>query len=671
MIQNKTMLVLIILLLATTVQAFPRKVLFEEFTNADCGPCAQNAPTIENFINENIEDIAIVITHVDWPGFDPWNQDASEEAAFRTEYYGVIGVPAAFLDGSSSEISEIDLQNNFDNAVEEVSPVEIDIVVYDNGDQIISTAIVVNSGDTEISGNYKLRVALIEIHRTYEAPNGQTEWHYGLLEMTPDASGLDFSLVPNSSYSYSHDFDLGFYDLDNIVVTAWIQNDNNQDVIQAEMSPLTKPIDLDVTVVESTGLLNAGSTKEYSFDIENTGFNQETYSIEVETDFPDGWDYTYITSDGEQSGNSSIVLDAMENSNITLSVNSSPEMDGVDGTIRFNISSTTDPQVSSEVEFYTMTSGNILVVNGDVDPAISDFYDNAIVSALDENESRTFSIWNSSEWLFPSNDISIQENLELVVWNTGDDGNLNIGDISILEGYLNDGGNLFISGSGSSDQISSTTLIEMMGASFHSSYPSGINITGVNNDPISDGMSFSIEGGDGADNRGVPSSMTSSSGEVCFKYTPLRFAGIRHETEVYKTLLLGFPFEAIDSEDSRNEFMLNSLEYLIDLSSSSLLDNGDEEYHPTQFILKQNYPNPFNPDTQIGFTVPEKADIELTIYDLLGSEITRISFGELSAGNHSINWQASNIASGIYFYRISAKGQHQTYSQTKKMMFLK
>jgi hypothetical protein len=88
---------------------------------------------------------------------------------------------------------------------------------------------------------------------------------------------------------------------------------------------------------------------------------------------------------------------------------------------------------------------------------------------------------------------------------------------------------------------------------------------------------------------------------------------------------------------------------------------------PQEYQLAQNYPNPFNPSTTIEYSLPEQADVTIKIYDVLGNELEVIFSGNKSAGTHRLNWNASNYASGIYFYRMSAG----TFNQVKKMLLLK
>ncbi|BDQ01668.1 MAG: hypothetical protein KatS3mg036_0092 [Ignavibacterium sp.] len=82
--------------------------------------------------------------------------------------------------------------------------------------------------------------------------------------------------------------------------------------------------------------------------------------------------------------------------------------------------------------------------------------------------------------------------------------------------------------------------------------------------------------------------------------------------------------------------------------------------NPIDFVIKQNYPNPFNPSTTIEFILPEEAEINLSIYDMLGRQVSIIYEGIKEAGNHRYYWNASGLSSGIYFCRLNAYGGLKT-----------
>jgi hypothetical protein len=81
-------------------------------------------------------------------------------------------------------------------------------------------------------------------------------------------------------------------------------------------------------------------------------------------------------------------------------------------------------------------------------------------------------------------------------------------------------------------------------------------------------------------------------------------------------------------------------------------NNSPRTLIPTSLILKQNFPNPFNPTTHIEFAIPTEGRVTLNIFDILGRSISTLIDTHLSAGWHSVTWDASNIPSGQYFYRL-------------------
>ena len=94
---------------------------------------------------------------------------------------------------------------------------------------------------------------------------------------------------------------------------------------------------------------------------------------------------------------------------------------------------------------------------------------------------------------------------------------------------------------------------------------------------------------------------------------------------------------------------------------------------PTNFAVYQNYPNPFNPSTIIRYALPSESKVKITVYNILGQQIKELLYTTESAGYHEVTFNASNLASGIYFYRIvaaSADGKHN-FADTKKLILMK
>lgn len=88
---------------------------------------------------------------------------------------------------------------------------------------------------------------------------------------------------------------------------------------------------------------------------------------------------------------------------------------------------------------------------------------------------------------------------------------------------------------------------------------------------------------------------------------------------------------------------------------------------PKNYYLQQNYPNPFNPTTNIKFDIPGRSNVKISIYDILGKEISVLVDEELNPGTFEVNWDASNFPSGVYFYKIET----DEFSESKKMIMIK
>jgi Secretion system C-terminal sorting domain len=89
--------------------------------------------------------------------------------------------------------------------------------------------------------------------------------------------------------------------------------------------------------------------------------------------------------------------------------------------------------------------------------------------------------------------------------------------------------------------------------------------------------------------------------------------------------------------------------------------------NPQEFILSQNYPNPFNPVTTINYSIPKQSNVKIKVYNILGKEILTLVNETKPQGNYSVEFNANNLSSGVYFYRLSS-GQ---FLQVKKMLLIK
>jgi hypothetical protein len=101
---------------------------------------------------------------------------------------------------------------------------------------------------------------------------------------------------------------------------------------------------------------------------------------------------------------------------------------------------------------------------------------------------------------------------------------------------------------------------------------------------------------------------------------------------------------------------------------SDYLTSLEENITVTNYQLYQNYPNPFNPNTNIQFTIPKPEYVTLKVYSLLGQQVKILVAGNLPAGSYTVEFQAADLASGVYFYRLQAG---EDFVQMRKMVFVK
>ncbi len=123
------------------------------------------------------------------------------------------------------------------------------------------------------------------------------------------------------------------------------------------------------------------------------------------------------------------------------------------------------------------------------------------------------------------------------------------------------------------------------------------------------------------------------------------------------------------SPDSSTVFPQSMVVDYVRVFQRSPLSTPTDAQKPSQFVLEQNYPNPFNPTTMITYQLPASSDVKLEVFDVLGKKVASLVNTRQSAGSYSVNFNSAqyNLASGLYFYKLSAGN----FSQTHKMILTK
>ena len=124
-------------------------------------------------------------------------------------------------------------------------------------------------------------------------------------------------------------------------------------------------------------------------------------------------------------------------------------------------------------------------------------------------------------------------------------------------------------------------------------------------------------------------------------------------------------FERND-EIAAAEWLMRSVGYMpIDLNKQT--KKIDNELLIIDFSIEQNYPNPFNPTTKISFSIPQKSQIKLKVFDILGREVANLADGVYEVGKYEVTFDASRLPSGVYFYNLTTGSN----SISKKMLLVK
>lgn len=113
--------------------------------------------------------------------------------------------------------------------------------------------------------------------------------------------------------------------------------------------------------------------------------------------------------------------------------------------------------------------------------------------------------------------------------------------------------------------------------------------------------------------------------------------------------------------------LINGTEYGTPIPILEIEDSASIKSHPDNYILYQNYPNPFNSYTTISYYLPSTTDVQIEIYDILGKSVQLLVNEKKIAGIHTVEFDASNLSSGIYMYRLYT----ENYTQAKKMILIR
>ncbi len=145
------------------------------------------------------------------------------------------------------------------------------------------------------------------------------------------------------------------------------------------------------------------------------------------------------------------------------------------------------------------------------------------------------------------------------------------------------------------------------------------------------------------------------------------YGGSEYDFVVAPGTFVSFTYEIFDNEGA--DHWMNGFDAtILTLDFSGLTDVEDISGNmPTSYNLEQNYPNPFNPSTKISFSVPTAGLVNIDVFNAIGQKVTTLVNEQMNAGNYSVDFNAVNLTSGIYFYKMTSAN----YSATRKMILIK
>ena len=333
---------------------------------------------------------------------------------------------------------------------------------------------------------------------------------------------------------------------------------------------------------------------------------------------------------------------------------------------------------SNTDSFYIeMGSPHILLVDDDNGANYEEFYKplltNSFIYALP---------WENQITGLPTDTL---ENFDTIIWFTGDDRNTTLtqAEQALLKNFLDGGGKLLLSGQNIGyDLIEDGTYEDSLfyanylKAEYTSDKAEPIMLLGNPDDANMLGTFINFNGGyGGAANQDSPDIIKEiEPAAQMLKYLPSQeTAGVKYINGSTGSFLIYLPFgiEGIAGpyEHSAGEFMSKCMTWLS--GTTDVKKDISQNKVPKQYSLGQNYPNPFNPSTVINYKLPEKTEVLLTIYNLLGQKIITLLQAVQPAGSFHVTWDGKDskglqVAGGVYLYQLNTNN----FSKTKKMVLV-
>jgi|GEM_PF-7067648 len=657
---------------------YQRIVLLEEATNTACPDCAVLTPQVQNFAARHFGTEVMIEYHAWWPSAsDPMYVANTAGNEARISYYGFYYVPIYALDGRTigEPVSTDEINYYMNKRSQEPAPVWIHVEHTIANNKFIARGYV-KCGKTLESSTMRLRIAIIE-REIKLSGSGENIFTNVFRKFLPDAAGTPITITVNDSIPFELSTSLqSEWNPEELAAVAMVQDNSTKEILQANVSIPTFRIK---TLDGSGDILAADTTIIKHYRIYNP--NLDTLHVVVKPlihSNPNEWKCSLLF-DNANYDSVSIAIPPEDSLDFGFEIKTNDS----DGEIKAEIFArdTKDKHGwGNSVSYYGLELKNkILVVDNDGGGKMESFIVNALNSFKDFGV-EYFLLDHKYLELLTTDKTSFD--FPAVFWNVANySPAVDSNDVAFLKNYLDGGGKLFICGQNvGSDIFEANGKANFQAAKDfyhiyldadylegnHSSYLIG----GLENTQFT-GINFSLNTVYERAPDAVKSFDEHGKEIFVFKDDSSKFAGVCHDAENYKTVYLTFGIEQIIPRANQKKIVqqvLATFGYIVEKAE-------DNATMPASFKLFSNYPNPFGTqtrsgkcETEIKYSLPTTQFTTLSVYDVLGRKVATLINKTQQAGVHSVRFNAIDLPSGIYFYRLQAGNN---FIQTKKMVLIK
>ncbi|HNV99957.1 MAG TPA: Omp28-related outer membrane protein [Chitinophagales bacterium] len=671
----------LVLLTGTTFGQAKKYPLFEHFTQASCGPCASQNPFFQEVYYANESNVHHVAYHTSWPGYDPMYEFNSSESDAMVDYYGVTGVPDMIQNGVEIGSPAGVTQDIVNNLLAETSPIRVLVTESTTGTTRNVHIEVVTVG-TVPAGTYKIKAAAVEHIIEYgSAPgtNGETEFPNVFRESITGTSGVTFTpaaIGGSVSFDYSYEL-VDDYIAENMYALAWVQESGSKNVLNSgsALDPDIEVINLSTnTFVQGV----SGAATAFSGQVLNLS---DAMGMNIDIDFavtqPGDWSASYTYDGTTYTGATSAYVGASGDVPVGLNVNVGPTP--AIGEYTITVSFPDNPELAPQVLSYYIISGvTDLVVNnevsfGDGSPYGTYDWESLYTDGLASADLTTYAATSHFTMKKGFNSGALSE-VENIYYNVGWTFPGLVSDaekISQLMDFLDNGGNLFISGQDIGWEVNEYAAYYPEAVDFYENYLMASYVA----DAASGASTFTAVADDTWYGTVAESDISKPYGTdyyypeqiepngvdafSIFSYNAgTKIGGVRAETSDFKTVYLGIGLEMIADDAVRNAVMEATYLYFrgnIDGITYDQLIQG---------LLGGAQPNPAVNSTMIPMENIEQ-DMTLAVTDITGKVVYT---GTVQAGTTAYTLSTTELGAGMYFYYLTNGAQR---TQTEKLQIVK